>query len=92
MKYPKVGPLCLNFRLITVKFCGVRKFTNFTVVSAALSRSGCFFTWSESLNVSTFGIGRISTYCQNIYELDCEKTCFSHMRNEDADQPRYYTG
>ena len=31
-KYPKVWPLCLNFRQITVKFSGVRKFRNFTVI------------------------------------------------------------
>ena len=28
-------PLCLNFRLITAQFSGVRKFRNFTVASVA---------------------------------------------------------
>ena len=31
MKYPEVWPFCLNFRKITAKFSGVRKFMNFTV-------------------------------------------------------------
>ena len=31
MKYLKVLSLCLNFRLITVKVSGVRKFRNFRV-------------------------------------------------------------
>ena len=31
-KYCKVLPLCLNFRQITAKICGVPKFRNFTVV------------------------------------------------------------
>ena len=30
-KYATVWPFCLNFRLITAKFSGVRKFRNFTV-------------------------------------------------------------
>ena len=30
-KYPKVWPLCLNFREITAKFSEVRKFRSFTV-------------------------------------------------------------
>ena len=33
MKYPKDWPLCLNSRKITTKFSGVRKFTNFTVLT-----------------------------------------------------------
>ena len=31
-EYPKVWPLCLNFRLITAKFSGIRKFRSFTVL------------------------------------------------------------
>ena len=31
--YLMVWPLCLNFRLITARFSGVRKFRNFTVSS-----------------------------------------------------------
>ena len=30
-KYPKVWPVCLNFRKITANIFGVRKFRNFTV-------------------------------------------------------------
>ena len=32
-KKRKVWPLCLNFRKITAKFSGVRKFWNFTIYS-----------------------------------------------------------
>ena len=33
-KYPKVWAFCLNFRLITAKFSGIRKSRNFTVLPA----------------------------------------------------------
>ena len=39
-KYPTVWPLCLNFRQITVKFSGVRKFRNLTVVFPCYSGTG----------------------------------------------------
>ena len=38
-KYPKVLPLCLNFRYITAKFSGVQKFRNIMVYNVA----GLFF-------------------------------------------------
>ena len=40
-KYSTVWPLCLNFRLITAKFSGVRKFRNFRVEPQILPVSGC---------------------------------------------------
>ena len=37
MKYLKVWPLCLNFRLITARFSGDQKFRNFTVNKGCIS-------------------------------------------------------
>ena len=40
-KYPKVCPLCWNFRLIDEKFFGIPKFRNFTVVCLIECCYGC---------------------------------------------------
>ena len=40
-KYAAVWPFCLNFRLITVKFSGVRKFRNFKVHVFLSARPQC---------------------------------------------------
>ena len=72
-KYLKVWPLFLNFRCITAKFSGVRKFRNFTVVQDSMNSK---FPNLKFQILVIFYTGVIPN------ESGREKTGFLHMRKQ----------